>query len=120
MGVVFGLVRIISALFLTETMHQANRDAEIMVLQNVHKTQRLKKDMSQLFDAADTSGDGLLSFGELDTLLGHSKVRAWLAELGINPCDTQMLFDLLDDGDGRVDKDEFVTGLTKLKGEART
>mmetsp|Transcript_29905 Transcript_29905/g.58709 ORF Transcript_29905/g.58709 Transcript_29905/m.58709 type:complete len:251 (+) Transcript_29905:2-754(+) len=118
--VVFGLVRIISALFLSETMQQVNRDAEIMVKHNTEKGKRFQRDINELFDMANTSGDGFVSFQELDTLLSQSKVRAWLAELGINPNDTQMLFELLDDGDGAVDKDEFVMGLAKLKGEART
>jgi len=117
--VVFGMIRIISALFLSETLQQANRDSEIMVMKNAEKGKRMKNEISALFDAADTSGDGLLSFQEMDDMLSHQKVRAWLAELGVNPEDTQMLFDLLDDGDGQVDKDEFVVGITKLKGEAR-
>jgi len=42
-----------------------------------------------------------------------------LAELGINATDPRLLFELLDDGDGMIDKDEFVGGISKLKGEAR-
>jgi len=114
------MIRIISALFLSETLQQANHDAEIMVLHNSQKSKRLKREISELFDVADTSADGLLSFKELDDLLSHPKVLAWLAELGINPMATNVLFDLLVDGDGMVDKDQFVKGISKLKGEARS
>merc|ERR1740123_2783132 len=117
--VVFGLIRIISALFLSETLQQANRDSEIMIQHNAAKSRRLKREIAELFDAADTSGDGLLSFEELSALLAHSKVQYWLAELGINASDSRLLFELLDDGDGTIDKEEFVGGIAKLKGEAR-
>merc|ERR1712008_158106 len=117
--VVFGLIRIISALFLSETLQQANRDSEIMIQHNAAKSARLKREIAELFDAADTSGDGLLSFEELSALLAHSKVQYWLAELGINASDSQLLFELLDDGDGQIDKEEFVGGIARLKGEAR-
>jgi hypothetical protein len=117
--VVFGLIRIISALFLSETLQQANRDSEIMIQHNTAKVGRLKREIAELFDAADTSGDGLLSFEELEALLAHSKVQYWLAELGINASDSRLLFELLDDGNGTIDKEEFVDGIAKLKGEAR-
>merc|ERR1719195_863081 len=52
-------------------------------------------------------------------MLSHPKVRLWLGELGIDSSDTEMLFELLDDGDGEVQRDEFVNGITRLKGEAR-
>merc|ERR1740123_2267526 len=38
--VVFGLIRIISALFLSETLQQANRESEIMVIHNAAKNKR--------------------------------------------------------------------------------
>jgi hypothetical protein len=117
--VVFGLIRIISALFLSETMQQANRETEIMVFHNAAKSRRLKREIAEFFDAADTSQDGLLSIEELTALLAHTKVQYWLSELGINASDTESLFDLLDDGDGAIDKEEFVGGIAKLKGEAR-
>jgi len=117
--VIFGIIRIISALFLKETMQQASRDADIMVRHRSKSNQLLKKQLGELFDEADTSGDGDLSIEELDACLAHPKVALWLGELGINVSDTQLLAELLDDGDGAVSKQEFVEGLTRLKGEAR-
>jgi len=117
--VVFGLVRIISALFLKETLQQAARDADIMVRERAKKTKRLKQDLNALFDKADTSGDGRLDMEELEGVLAHPKVRLWLGELGVDASDAQLLFELIDDGDGEIQRDEFVDGMTRLKGEAR-
>jgi len=117
--VIFGMMRIISALFLSETMQQVARDADIMIEKRTKKMQNIAKDLSALFDEADTNGDSALDMEELDRLLLHPKVCVWLAELGVDASDTQLLFDLLDDGDGQLSKQEFVGGITRLKGEAR-
>jgi len=51
--------------------------------------------------------------------MSHPKVSLWLQELGIEVNDTGDLFDLLDDGDGQITTEEFVQGISRLKGEAR-
>jgi len=47
------------------------------------------------------------------------KVKLWMSELGVNVEDSEHLFELLDDGDGTVSCEDFVRGISKLKGEAR-
>jgi len=115
----FGMTRIISALILKETLAQAAHDADTMVWERQKKSQQLKKELEELFEEADLSGDGSLALDEWDNLLSHPKVVFWLRELGIEAGDSHMLFDLLDHGDGNITKKEFVNGLSKLKGEAR-
>merc|ERR1711956_47871 len=83
------------------------------------KTWVLKKDLGDLFDAADATGDGTLSREEMAELLSNSKVVHWFGELGIDSSDAFMLFELLDDGDGAISQQEFVEGITRMKGEAR-
>jgi len=117
--VVFAMIRIISALFLKETLAQASRDAEMMVRERSKKTARLSKELSELFDSADKSGDGMVSQEELHNLLKLPKVKLWMTELGVNAEDSDHLFELLDTGDGAVSHEEFVRGVSKLKGEAR-
>mmetsp|Transcript_136493 Transcript_136493/g.265505 ORF Transcript_136493/g.265505 Transcript_136493/m.265505 type:complete len:629 (-) Transcript_136493:314-2200(-) len=117
--VIFGMTRIISALFLRETMNQVARDHDIMTAQRATKKRRLKNDLAALFDEADTSGDGALSLEELTDLCSHPKVQYWFSDLGIDTSDATTLFELLDDGDGAVTQQEFVDGVTRIKGEAR-
>jgi len=117
--VVFAMIRVISALFLKETLNQAARDADMMVRERSKKSSALKKELSELFDEADTSRDGVLSKEELAEVMSHPKVCLWLDELGIEVSDTSDLFELLDDGDGSITVEEFVNGISRLKGEAR-
>merc|ERR1740123_867038 len=72
---VFAMIRIISALFLEETLAQASRDADMMVREGSKKTAALAKDLTDLFESADKSGDGMVSQEELTNLLMHPKVK---------------------------------------------
>merc|ERR1712242_581203 len=57
---------------------------------------------------------------ELRQLLDHPRVQLWMKELEVDITDAEVLFALLHDGDGQITKDEFVGGITKLRGEARS
>jgi len=117
--VVFVMTRIVAALFTKETFAQASQDAEMMVRARSQKTAFLKQKLSELFDEADVSGDDLLDLEEMRLLLDHPKVRLWMQELGVDLADADALFALLHDGSGGVTRAEFVSGITKLRGEAR-
>merc|ERR1711972_300171 len=45
---------------------------------------------------------------------------AWLSIMEVDVHDTEQLFKILDDGDGQVSPDEFVGGILRLKGHARS
>merc|ERR1719506_1759781 len=47
-------------------------------------------------------------------------VRHYLSHLDLEVHDAEGLFDLLDDGDGEVTLSEFVSGITRMKGSARS
>jgi len=81
--VIFAMIRVISALFLKETLNQAARDAEMMVRERSKKSNALQKELLDLFHEADSSGDNLLSRAELNAVTTHPKVSLWLQELGL-------------------------------------
>jgi len=119
--VVFVTVRIVSALFMKETLEQCAIDAEMMVKQRTKKSAWIKQTVYDLFDEADVNNDGFVSTRELDTLFSHKKVKMWLTELGVDASDKDTFIKLLDHGgEGKVTRDEFLYGVTRLKGEARS
>lgn len=117
--VVFAMIRVISALFLKETLNQAAQDAEMMVRERSKKSNALQKELLDLFHEADSSGDNLLSRAELNAVTKHPKVSLWLQELGLQISDIDELFDLIDNGDGDITAEEFVKGIMRVRGEAR-
>merc|ERR1719277_2734308 len=60
----FAVVRVITGVFISETMKTAATDDDIMVMQKERAARQLVKKMAKLFEQADTDRDGLLSMEE--------------------------------------------------------
>jgi len=56
----------------------------------------------------------------LQSLVGNQKVEAWLTQLELEVHDVNLLFRLLDNGDGSVSYEEFLDNAIRLKGQARS
>jgi len=118
--VVFVATRIVAALFMKETLAQYAQDAEMMVKERTKKSAWVKRSLSNLFDEADVNKDGFLEMDEMHALFAHQKVQFWLKELGVDASDQETFIHLLDEcGEYRVDRDEFVHSITRIRGEAR-
>eukprot|EP00931_Biecheleriopsis_adriatica_P060159 TRINITY_DN36114_c0_g1_i1.p1 TRINITY_DN36114_c0_g1~~TRINITY_DN36114_c0_g1_i1.p1 ORF type:complete len:610 (+),score=102.00 TRINITY_DN36114_c0_g1_i1:25-1854(+) len=118
--VVFAVIRVITAIFLKDTLDAANGDAQMMVQDRMHKTAAYVKNLEDIFHAADVSGDGLISEQELLDLLGDKGVVTYLEALDLEVHQGTALFHLLDDGDGQITYDEFIDGILRFKGPARS
>eukprot|EP00928_Gymnodinium_smaydae_P031477 TRINITY_DN23088_c0_g1_i1.p1 TRINITY_DN23088_c0_g1~~TRINITY_DN23088_c0_g1_i1.p1 ORF type:complete len:656 (+),score=147.58 TRINITY_DN23088_c0_g1_i1:99-1970(+) len=116
----FAIMRVIGAIFLSETIRAANNDAEMMVLQKIKEKEAFASKLHEFFEAADTSGDGFLSLDELQSMVEDPAVVAWLKVMELEIYEVMGLYRLLDDdGDGTVSYDEFLGGAVRLKGNAR-
>ena len=117
--VVFAVIKIVTALFLKETLTSAANDAD-MVMEDAR---RLAKDyhhkLSELFHLADDDGDGNLSRDEFFDTMSLPSVQHYLRTLDMSIQDCGPLFDILDDGDGLITITEFCKGLSQIKGQAR-
>jgi len=118
--VVFAMTRIITALFLKDTLAVAANDAEMMIQEKTREKKAYASKLLDFFNAADTSGDGIITLDEFETFLLDPRVRTYLTTLELDTHETQNLFFMLDDGDGAVTAEEFVKGAIRLKGVARS
>jgi len=119
-GVVFALIRIITALFLKETLQAAANDTEMVIRLKMSEKAKCAKKLDELFSAIDTTGDGVIQVDEFIAFLGHSEVQAYFNVLELDVHEAASIFRLLDDGDGLIRRDEFIRGVTSLKGQARS
>merc|ERR1712151_48339 len=71
-------------------------------------------------EEGDTDGGGEICRREFKALFADQRVRAWLAEMGLDVREAEGLFSLLDDGDGLISFDEFISGVLRLRGGAKT
>ena len=116
----FAVMRVIGTLFLNETIRAANSDGEAEVLRKIKEKEAFSEKVHQFFTAADASGDGRLSYEELEAALQEPGVEAWLKALELEIHEAYTLFTLLDDDlDGEVSYEEFLHSALRLKGNAR-
>lgn len=119
-SVTFAMFRIITALFLRDTLALASSDAEMAVQEKMKQKESYASKLLDFFSAADTSQDGYLTLGEFETILLDDSVKTWLSLMELDVHDTKQVFNILDDGDGLVSPTEFVEGILRLKGAARS
>merc|ERR1712224_452570 len=67
---------------------------------------RYESQMRRIFQHADTSGDGMVSWAEFDTILQNPRMRSFLAIMDFEVEDATHLFELLDTGDGNISYEE--------------
>lgn len=118
--VVFAIIRVITALFLKETLSNANDDAEMMIRDQMTRKKAYLSKLAETFEAFDSTGDGSIAWDQFQQLLANPKVKAYLAVLDLEVHESSTLFDLLDDGDGSITYGEFLDGVLRVKGQARS
>jgi len=119
-GVVFAVICIIQALFLKDTLEVAANDAEAMVQEQLWHKKELCRKLEQVFLAADASCDGFISPEEFEDVLSIPQVKGFLELLDLEVSEISALFSILDDGDGQISYNEFIQGVMRLKGQARS
>jgi len=118
--VVFAVTRIITALFLKDTLQIAANDSDMMIQEHLQKTKKYVEKLRDLFELADRSGDGMVSLEELEDLCNIPEVRIYMHLLELEFYEVQGLFNLLDPGRGKISLTEFIGGVLRLKGQARS
>merc|ERR1719221_602760 len=119
-GFGFAVIQVITSVFIQHTFKVASRDEEIMIQEKTKATEVYVKQLDRLFTSLDGTGDGTITREEFDAALRQPRVRHWFGALEIDVSDVPKLFLMLDDGDGQISKEEFISGLKKVKGTARS
>ena len=115
-----GLLKVVTGVFLFETFKAAHTDDELMILQRERQASEHVKKITRLFEEADVTGNGELTFADFLDITNDPRVRTWLQAMELDVQDTEKMFQLVDvSGDGSISAEELVTGVGRLKGPAR-
>ncbi|CAL1173699.1 unnamed protein product [Cladocopium goreaui] len=117
--ITFAVIRVISAVFLKDTLDAAQNDAENLVVERLRKKDEYVARLEAVFSAIDKEGDGMITEERLTNILSHPKVEAYFQTLDIDVQESANLFHIIDNGDGEVTLDEFIDGIMRCKGQAR-
>jgi len=119
-GVVFAVTRIITAIFLRDTLQAADSESDRVIIELQHTRRDLMRQLEDFFKEADKSSDGLVDRDEFEQMLQKPNVRLWLRSMGLVVNEYVALFNLIDSGSGSISFQEFMDGVQRLKGNARS
>jgi Ca2+-binding EF-hand superfamily protein len=115
-----GLLNVVTGIFVDSAVCTRTEDE---VVESFKEDQRRTYDkLREIFKEADGDGDSQMTLEEFKMLMStNSGVKAYLSGLEIDPTEALSIFTLIDtDGSNKVDIKEFVDGIFKLKGHAKS
>jgi hypothetical protein len=118
----FAMLGVVNGIFIQETFKVAACDDHVLLLQKDRETKWIKRKMTALFDLADTSHDGVVDKDELQIILENDQIRKWLATQGLATSDEHIsnFCDLLCENKEELTLEDFLRGVDRLKGAARS
>jgi len=116
---VFVLMNLVTAIIVEHAFASGKADDQDRAVRLEREKEQELEELQSFFEVLDEDKSGKLSQQELYTAAKQRKVRQKLRALDIMPKDMDDLWEILDDGDGELDVDEFVNGIRRLRGEAR-
>jgi len=116
----FAVVTVITGVFMQETFRVAEKDDDLLVIRQTRQAKIHTTKMSRLFQVADQTGTGALSFSDFKALINDPFIKTWLAAHELDVADVRLLFRLMDDGDGRLTAEELMAGVSRFKGVAKS
>jgi Ca2+-binding EF-hand superfamily protein len=116
---VFVLVNLITAVIVENAFESSKADEQDMAVVMQREKEREVEELRDLFLECDQDGSGELTKDEFYEAIAKPKIKQKLNFLEIQTSEVNELWDILDDGDGRLSAEEFTGGLRKLKGESK-
>jgi len=116
----FAVIRIIAAVFISETSRIVAHDENLARLRKNQDRQFAARKLHKIFLALDESGDGLLSRDEFCGVVEDGSLSEFTAYMGVGKSEIMSLFQTFDSGDGLVSMEEFLDGVAELKSNAKS
>jgi len=113
------IMNIVTGVFVEVAMTAAQSDRDAMIQDKAFKKEMYVKCMQDIFHEIDDDGDGIVTLDELERNIKDPRLKVYLEALDLDVSDITTLHRLCDlDGEGNVDIDDFVSGCSRVKGEA--
>eukprot|EP00930_Biecheleria_cincta_P030819 TRINITY_DN21362_c0_g1_i1.p1 TRINITY_DN21362_c0_g1~~TRINITY_DN21362_c0_g1_i1.p1 ORF type:complete len:196 (+),score=53.37 TRINITY_DN21362_c0_g1_i1:120-707(+) len=107
--------------FCEHAIDMAQADKEALVLEQMREKKTYIEAFQDIFQEMDEDRSGKVSFNEMQTFMENEQFQAYLSHVNISSQSAWTIFRLLDDdSSGAVTIEEFVTGLLRLRGPAKT
>lgn len=118
---IFAVANIVNGVFVDGAIELAKRDRTTMMQKQRERDENKESHLVDLLTIMDSDGDNLITDEEFLESLEKQEIRDYISALDVEINDAKEFFSLLDaDGSGQVDIIEFVTGMQKFRGEAKS
>lgn len=119
----FALLKVVSSMFIAETHKICQGDSKLAALEKKRDARKHKRDLRQLFHAVDASGDGKVSWWEMQRMFENQNLLDWFQKMNLDSLLLTELFKILMKGGDQVEEghvllDEFVAGVLRVEGGA--
>jgi len=115
----FAIVNVIRAVFITETNRVAHSDDEVAMMAKKRSSLSIVRKLQDVFDELDSDRDGRIDWMEFQAILKNPFLKEYMKTLELEVQDMVTLFNILDNGDGGIDNQEFIEGISALRGSAK-
>ncbi|CAL1151665.1 unnamed protein product [Cladocopium goreaui] len=112
-------MNLVTAVIVENALSHSKQDEETLLAQKDSEQKSLLKTFRCLFEVMDEDDSGTLTLEEFQGAFETKEVATKLKLLGFKEEDCQVIFNLLDEGDGCLTIDEFFEGLQEMKGPAQ-
>ncbi|CAJ1381399.1 unnamed protein product [Effrenium voratum] len=121
MFMLFCMANVVTGFFCEHAFEMAQADKDQVIMDQIRQREEHICSFKVLFGHVDEDDCQSITFEQLEELLAREDMQAYLALLDITVESSSNMFKLLDtDGSGELSVEEFVDGLLRLKGQAKT
>jgi hypothetical protein len=118
---IFAVVNIVTGVFVDGAIELAKRDRTVLMQKQAKDTQAQESHLLGLLKEIDVDGDEMITADEFKEAMQRQEIREFISAMQVEVHNPERFFDLLDhDNDGEVDLVEFVEGMQRLRGEAKS
>jgi len=115
----FAVLSVIQAVFIQQTMKSAQLDDDYILQDRQREQSKYVKRLTRVFEMLDESNDGFISWEEFEAIWMSQHMQTMLASMEVDFSDLEVLFRMLDSGNGLISSEEFINGLQSMKGGAK-
>lgn len=117
---VFVMLNLVTAVIVENSFSESKSEEIERAVRLEREKEEELEDLKQFFLQIDLDGSGSLTKQEFFRATKQRKIRNKLRALDILPKDIDELWDILDDGKGELQVEEFQSGIRRLRGEAKS
>jgi len=115
------VVNVVNGLFVDSAIELAKNDRMVAVQKQRLDDRAKETQLLDLLKVMDSNRDNIVTFEEFEESLKQEEIIDYFSALRVDIEDAKQFFVLLDlQGSGSVDIVQFVTGMERLRGEARS